>query len=292
MSRNSVSVSELAGIQYHGLAGVTEACLQAIARLIQFGDRVEKAYLLSNADNNSRCGTHCYLLFLEYDVCVAVKSGFSSGYGGEGPTGLSTSLQMLIRHNTEIDEYDVSSDIISRIDKSCLLSSDLDLLRSARPVRPTRFYDYIRLTNDRYPYDNRQIQQAFPDVIPFSIVDERIMDLAISFADNPDLALMTAFRRLEDIVRKRSQLEDASGAKLFSQVFQANDRKLYWPDVLPPETQGRVNLFTGTYMAYRNSRAHKEVATPPSDGVREFLLINQLFVLESEATEVSGGDEN
>ena len=49
------------------------------------------------------------------------------------------------------------------------------------------------------------------------------------------------------------------------------------------EKVGRINLFTGTYMAYRNARAHKE--NPKTELLAEFLLLNQLYLLESEAEE-------
>ncbi len=123
--------------------------------------------------------------------------------------------------------------------------------------------------------------------MPFSIIDLRIMDLAIGLCDNPDLALISGYRRLEDIVRKRTNLEDVSGVKLFSQAFHGNEPLLHWPNILDAESKGRVSLFTGAYMAYRNNRVHRESDTNLNDAVKEFLLINQLFILEREAVEVA-----
>lgn len=289
MFSKTVNVKELAGIEYHGLGGVTRQCLKAIARLIQFGDLIKKAYLLSNIDDESGCGKHCYLLITEFENHIAIKSGFSSGYGGEGPAGLSKSLQILIRHNIEVEEYAVDSDFINRLDQSCLLSSDLENLRSQRPIRPTKVSDYIRLKDDTLEYDDQQVQHIFPSIVPFSIIDIRIMDLAINLTSNPDLSLMSGFRRLEDAIRKRTDLDGSSGTKLFSRAFQGNEPILHWPDISEAESKGRVSLLTGAYMAYRNNRAHKESETNLNDAVKEFLLINQLFVMEREAVDVVNG---
>uniref|UniRef100_UPI0040485D1B hypothetical protein n=1 Tax=Rheinheimera sp. TaxID=1869214 RepID=UPI0040485D1B len=92
-------INDFAGIEYYGTAGITARCLRALSMAIQAGDKIEKAYLLSDFDTKSGCGTHCFLLFTEFGDPIAIKSGFASGYGGEGPRGLSSALQILIRHN-------------------------------------------------------------------------------------------------------------------------------------------------------------------------------------------------
>lgn len=291
MQNKSFKTNELAAIEYHGRPGDTKSCLDAIARLIQFGNRIEKAYLLSNIENSLGFGQHGYLLNIDYGDHVAIKSGFSSGYSGQGPSGLSKSLQILIRHNVEIDEYEVNEEFIHRLDQSCLLLSDLDELETIHPVRPHYFYDYIVLDDDSKNYDNLKIQSLFPEVVPYSVLDHRVIDLAIKFTDDPDQTLMTAYRRLEDVIRKRTDIKDGSGSKLISSSFQGNDAVLHWPDILDAEAKGRVALFTGAYMAYRNRRAHKETDDNLKSALREFLLINNLFILESEARKIEFTEE-
>ena len=281
----SLNIKQLAAIEYHGCSGDTASCLKAISRLIQFGHRIHTAHLLSNIESKLGSGQHCYLFNIDYGNRIAVKSGFSSGYSGQGPSGLSKSLQMLIRHHVEIEEYEVDEDFIYRLDQSCLLISDLDSFESMRPVRPKRYYDYILLEGGDKIFDNNKIQSLFPEVVPYSVLDHRIIDLAIKFVDEPDQTLMTAYRRMEDVIRKRSNFADSSGSKLFSSAFQGNDSVLHWPEIPEAEAKGRVALFTGAYMAYRNRRAHKETEDDLKSTLREFLLINHLFILESEAKE-------
>lgn len=143
-----LKIKDLAGIEYYGTSGITACCLRALTMAIQAGDKIEKAYLLSDFDTKSSCGTHCFLLFTEFSDPIAIKSGFASGYGGEGPRGLSSALQILIRHNIDIEEYAVDKSLIERVDRSCLTQADLNMLEKQCPVQPTRYYDFILLRDD------------------------------------------------------------------------------------------------------------------------------------------------
>ena len=141
-----------------------------------------------------------------------------------------------------------------------------------------RWHDYI--------YGNTvNLRQEFPETIPFQLIEPRLIDLALEFQDDPDKAIITAYRRLEDIVRDRSRLTGESSAKLFSKAFQGDAPLLMWPGIETSEQQGRVSLFTGTYMAFRNRRAHREPEPDRSGALQEFLLINHLFKLEAEAVD-------
>ncbi len=285
INRKNLKIEDLAGIEYYGTAGITARCLTALTMAIQAGgDIITRAFLLSYVDSSSNCGTHCFLLWPETSDPIVIKSGFSSGYGGEGPRGLSSALQILIRHNITIEEYAVDASFIQRADSSCLTKRDLEMFETLRPVSPTRYYDYIRLRDDTlHFYDDHIVKKHFVKNIPFSLIDNRIMDLAIDFFNNPDAHLMTGYRRLEDSIRNRTGLDGESGSRLFANAFQSAEAPLHWPELPDAEAKGRTNLFTGVYMAYRNSRAHKENQTPIDDAIREFLLINQLFILESQA---------
>lgn len=265
----------LAGIQYAGLPGISEACVQAIQRMLQYNDQIRSGKLLTNNHD------HCLLLVVdEYDK-VAVKSGFASGYRGEGPRALARALQLLLDHGVDIEEVEVERAVLDRVDASGLTARDLEAIDAAQPVRPTRIYDYI--------YDATGSAKSlgmhwsrFPAVLPLSIIDTRIADLALRFLEEPNDALLQGFRRLEDTVRQRTESQE-HGAKLFSQAFQGDGAKLTWQGVQPSELVGRVNLFTGAYMAHRNPRAHREMSEDMSALLSEFLLLNHLFKLESNA---------
>lgn len=115
------------------------------------------------------------------------------------------------------------------------------------------------------------------------MVDLRIFDLAIKLSDNPDSVLMDGYRRLEDIIRKRSRLSEEHGLKPFRSTFHGEKPILNWPKLHKSEAIGRAEMFVNIYLGYRNKRAHKEHDTNIKESVLEFMLINHLFILESEA---------
>jgi len=219
---------------------------------------------------------------------VAVKSGFASGYSGEGPRCFSYVLQILDSHGAEIIEHDVEHSLLDKIDYSALTRSDLERVENMSPVRPTRWHDYVFHDDFKKASEGTLWHEEFPAVIPFALIDARIMDLALGFWNSPDNSLLVGYRRLEDIVRERTAIEQ-HGTKLFSQAFNPGDGALTWEHVDEGERAGRMQLFTGTYGAHRNRRAHKELRTRSEELLGEFLLLNHLYCLERDAVEREKG---
>lgn len=271
-----ITLKDLADVEYHGSDGVTSHCLDAIARLIHFGQRFYQVRLLSCV--NDGFGSHALLLTMEYEHLIAIKAGFASGYGGEGPAGLSTALKLLEKHRAEIDEYDISSVMMERLNAGCLLRSDLEWLEGARSVRPQRFYDYIL---DRR--HNEDLERYFPPTINFGLIDSRLMDVALVFFDNPSHAIDTSYKRLEDRLRHRTELAGESGSKLLTKAFVGDQSLLHWDDENGGEHNSKGNLFKSVFGAYRNPRAHREVDADDKEALREFMLINELYMLEAGA---------
>jgi hypothetical protein len=275
-----MNLSTLAGIQYMGRAGITDSCLKAIARLIHFGDEISDVKLLTSGSK------HCFLFLINDSELVAIKSGFSSGYIGEGPRGLSFALELLYSLDKSVREYVVGEKVIDRIDTSCLMQSDLEELSSRKNIFSLGGYEYIlRADSGKTWLESRELNYLFPEEIPLGIVDSRIIDLAINFKHNPDSAIMNGYKRLEEIVRRRTGLLHDYGEKLFSKALMKDDSSLYWENLHPAEVKGRASLFSATFMGYRNHRAHKEVNSTVEEDVREFLLLNQLYCLEAKAIE-------
>jgi hypothetical protein len=264
-----------AGIEYSGQAGVSASCKEAIMRLLQYGDQITHARILSCSND------HCLLLTVNSGDVIAVKSGFTSGYSGEGPRTFSFVLRLLEAHGTEIEEYEVARSVIDRVDMSSLTIEDLANLEMSKPVRPTRWFNYVNLEH----IDMKKqgvLWKHFPMVIPFAIIDSRITDLDLIFLERPDDILLTGYRRLEDIVRKRTGI-DEHGTKLFSQAFHGDKAKLKWEGLSNSERDGRASLFTAAYMAFRNPRAHRELRDGAGSYMMEFLLLNYLYILEEQA---------
>ena len=268
-----IALQSLAGIEYGGIAGCTKDCIDAVRRRLQYGDSIKLARILSANSN------HCLLLTDHIGDLIAIKSGFGSGYSGEGSRGFSYVLQLLECHGAEIEEYDVGEDLLERIDKSALRLSDVKTIEKARPLRPMRWHDYI-FEREESMAEAGALWDRFPFVIPFALVDSRLIDIALGFWDDPDAKLIRAYRRLEDIVRRRTGI-DESGARLFSQAFLNDDSPLEWSNVKDAEQKARGSLLANAYRAYRNPRAHQEsTGGDPKELLDEFLLVNHLYRLE------------
>lgn len=260
---------KLAGIQYAGLAGISKDCQDAVMRLLHYRDEITLARILSCSNE------HCLLLTVNVGDLIAVKSGFGSGYRGEGSHAFSYVIELLDAHRVPIEEYEVGQDVIKRLDSSSLTMSDLDKLDSARPVRPTRWPDYV-FEEDWRDKCRGAIWSRFPAVIPLAIVDARIADLAISFWEGPDDKLLIGYR----------PGIKGHGAKLFSQAFEGQTAKFGWKGLDSGEQIGRGLLFKAAYMAHRNPRAHRELEEYGHEPLGEFLLLNHLFTLEKSSIKI------
>lgn len=265
-------------IDYLGEAGITETCLYSLCDLIQIHSDLNTALLLTNDQS------HAFLLKDLTENYYIIRSGFTSGYPGEGPNGLAKALTILRKHQIETEEVVIPAKLLNKLNKSSLTDQDIDFIFQQKIVRPIRLHDYV------YPFEGEvkqtsNLKRYYPLELPYSIIDDRIFNLALLFKQDPDSALSKAYKRLEDIIRLRTNLNEHS-TKLFTQAFQGENAILTWDVPDSAEIKGRVNLFTGTYMAFRNARAHREKDENLIHQYREFLLINELFLLESEAIKV------
>jgi hypothetical protein len=261
-----------------GCEGDTESCKQAVMEIIQYGHDIQSVIILSHL------GAHGLLIEVEYGDLIVIRSGFTSGYGGRGPHSFSFILRLLSLHGKDIRECELEKDIFNRVNHSMLTIDDVDSIQQMNPALPrSKWNDYIV-----YDYEDNQavLWKEFPHIIPLSLVDMRLADLALKFPDSPDECLVIGYRRLEDILRKRSNLHELHGSKLISQCFLKDPSHLTWENTQEAECKGRGQLFSGAFMAFRNPRAHRELKVSGTELLMEFLLLNHLFFLESKAIDV------
>jgi hypothetical protein len=272
--------SKLAGIQYWGKEGITQECLDAIIRLIQYDDRIDNVRILTSKEK------YCLLVTIDNSGdLIAIKSGFSTGYKGEGPRKFSYALALLNAHGIKIDEYEVKDSLLNRLDASALTKKDIKEIQSLRPIRPQRFYHYIQEEHFDSMKDEN-FWKAFRPVVPFAIIDNRIMDLAISFWEKPEENLMKGYKRIEDIFRKRTGSEYGFGSDLFMKSFVGQSQKLKWEGFSENEHTARAGLFKDAYSSSRNRMMHRELDSDRHEYLSEFLLLNHLYRLEKEAVDI------
>ena len=221
--------------------------------------------------------THAFLLKTGHDEVIAIKSGFSSGYAGEGPRGLSQALAVLDAHGVEIVETEVPMDFIQRLDQCELTMSDLRRIEST-PQAGGRWYSYVW---DRHEGISAHAA-AFPPLIPYALMDERMTEIALDFWDAPNDGLINAYRILEDTVRRRARLSE-HGSDLFIKAFNASHPRLVWKGIPSAEQAARAEFFASSYRTFRNPRSHKQPRESRNAQLCELLVVNQLFLLEREA---------
>ena len=267
----------LAGLQYLGQHGISARCLDAIRQVLGWRQPIRRALILT-------CDAeHAFLITIgeEFDEIVIVKAGFASGYPGEGPRTFAEALELLRAFGVEVEEAIVPRSVMKRLEVSALTVDDLDLIDKAGVVRPMRWTDYVYPWRDRLPKSKERLER-FPQAMPWAIIDHRIEDLAHRFFENEDVCISKGFRRLEDVIRARIGLQD-HGVRLIQRALLQDDPLLTWNVSDAAEQKGRAQLFVGAFMAYRNPRAHREVPSVRGKELAEFMLLNQLFLLEGAA---------
>lgn len=265
-------------VQYLGTA-YTRPCLEAIRSLVQQRVPVSTIKLLTGFSGQS--AKHAFLIKTELDELIAIRPGFTSGYSGEGPRGLASALQIFDAFGFAVEEHVVPLLLLNRIESAALTVQDLKQLDASMPVMPMRLHDYIYEAGLHHLHLGAKLR-AFEPVIPFGLIDERLADLAVGFFEDPNARLITAYARLEGIIKNRTGLRGAAH-KLFSAAFEGPTAKLTWLGIDPSEQIGRAALFKSIYQTYRNRRVHNEVRSDDRKDVAELLLLNNLFVLESSA---------
>ena len=263
-----------ANIQYHGDPRTTQSCIDAVARLLQSNERVDSALLLTSDQH------HAFLITISEYQKIIIQAAFASGYGGEGPKGLSRVLQLLRFHKIEIDEVLLPHKIFSKISTCNLTAADLSQIESFNRIRPMRIFDYIY---DIGELTNRQFLETYSSLIPWVCVDERLLDLAIRLDQGEENILILAFCRLEDILKKRCGMQGTSLVEVVNKAFKGASPYLEWKGIKSGERDARVTLFFSIFTAYRNKYAHQEIRYCRNTLIREFMMINELFLLEAEA---------
>lgn len=273
-----------AQIEYYGVAGSSLDCEAVVVRLVQT-DAVPRSCRILTVDRD-----HALLLTTDIGDQIAVKSGFASGYGGTGPNAFSLVLQMLQMHGCEIDEIDIDEAVLSRLDHSSLTEIDIQGIISASPKRPGRWRDYILDRHDTGYRDGSFWHEVSP-ILSYPLIDNRIFDLALAFRSNPNDAILTGYRRLEELLRERTRSTE-HGHKVITRAFIGDKSVLHWNLADQGEHEGRAGLFKSAFLAHRNPRAHRELEADRRKQVEEFMLLNLLFGLEKEAVPREGVSDN
>ena len=264
--------------------GYTKASIEAVQRYLLFGDKIDKVFIFSCEHEHS-------LVLQIKQTWVIIKSGFASGYLGEGSKGFAYILALLENYCNDIDEFEVNRKIIQKIEHNSLQEEEIQSILNGKQQSRAHWIDYILDINNQL-YSDFSLWKKFPVQIPYSIVDFRLIKVALNFFDDPDARLNDAYRDLEDILRKKTGENFGFGSDLIKKAFPSSKSSLQWNDCSENENEARRSLFINVYNAYRNRRAHRKENMMHDEYLVEFLAVNHLFRLEAESKKKDGDHEN
>ncbi len=93
-------------------------------------------------------------------------------------------------------------------------------------------------------------------------------------------AIEEAAKKLENMVKEKSEVSDKSGSSLMTHVFSKNNPILKCNSLLSAsdkdEQEGYMHLFTGVVMGIRNPRAHENIVDDPEDALEYIAFISFL----------------
>lgn len=87
-------------IKYLGKTGLTKDCVQDFSYLLQFYEKPKRIFVLTVPGSYEEMGVHMLMCLMDNTDpeknrdFVFIKSGFTSGYEGEGPSGLSKVIEI------------------------------------------------------------------------------------------------------------------------------------------------------------------------------------------------------
>lgn len=267
-----VKTQQAAGLAYHGLSGVTRPCEEAVLEALQREIRIERARILSFNQQ------HGLFLIDAFGDGLVIRPGFTSGYSGEGPSGLSKAIAMLSAHHVQIDEVDLTQAEFERLDESVLTEADVQDFATRRAVRIGQYQDYVSKSDWEAARAGRSWSH-YPARLPLAVLAPSLVDLVLEFDTRPGHALHLGYLRIEDRLRKLTGTA-LSGTRLVDAAFSPKHAllKLHGRED-PGEQAGLEFLFRGVLQLHRNPHAHSELNRSSVEAVSEFLVLNHLFHL-------------
>ena len=273
---------------YRGSRGTTRSCVEAIATALAESRSPGSAVLVSGPADKYGCRSHLFVLTSEEGTRTVTRDGFASGYGGTGPAGLTQAILLLDAWKWELEEVRVDGRVFERIATGRMTVRDEEIVFEGGRRYPISeiFYRYVPM-EELENAESRNSWRGLPVILPIPLFDRRLHDLVQSFWTDPDAALSRGYRRLEELIRARTGMDD-HGAKLFSRAFLHDKAPLTW-DEHEGEARAYAQLFAATFSAFRNARAHRELESSENELAMELLQLNTLFILESRAIERESG---
>jgi len=117
----------LADVKYAGRDGITQACRQAMQRIVESQGAPDEAVVVSSGSSRA-----FLLVGGGLDTDTVIMPGFGNGYTGEGPDGFEWAKAYLVEHGASLREVEVDERLMARLRKRGLDVTDVELIHGTR----------------------------------------------------------------------------------------------------------------------------------------------------------------
>ena len=254
-------------IQYMGRAGDSMACLLAVDTIVNSQNPPRKASVVTHVTDRRNWQREHLLLFWDWNALelAVVHSGFTSGYGGEGPRTFSEALCMLSDRKIPTNEIYVDELVFQAIEHRRLTTRLIESLRSADAGSVEEPWHAIweRHQDEVEAHAFWQMRhQPKPD---FDFLDPELTERCQTlYPANVQAAIREAYLVVEERLRSMmSGLDDSgdilSGDKLLVKALHPETGNLTDKSLPRSEREGLFLMSKGAYQFVRNPRSHRIV---------------------------------
>ena len=269
-----------------GLAGMSRPSLLAIDAIVNSQYPPRKASVVTWMKNRKDGqGEHLFLFWEwnEVDLTV-VHSGFTSGYGGEGPRSYSQALCMILDRGIPTNEIRVDETEFDAIEHRKMTTKLAERLRTANDTPIEWPWIGVWDRHETEIEDQTFWKTWHRPKLDFDFLDPELTKRCRSLWPlHAEAAVFEAFRiveeRLRALVGGSGEGEDPLiGERLITKALNPKDGILTDKSLASSEREGLHLMFRGAYQFVRNPRAHRIVGEDDTQLAVELLYHADLLL--------------
>ncbi|MDE2838674.1 MAG: hypothetical protein OXL97_14400 [Chloroflexota bacterium] len=273
-------------MQYLGTPYDLNPCLLAIDTIVNSVRPPQRASLVTWAKDRPRhLEKHLFLFWGWREApLTVVQSGFTSGYGGEGPRALSMALCMVFDKAIPLSQLYVNERLFNAVNRQRTTEKMLEeLYVQGDPVEP--WAPHYVLVDHKRTIDERTFWPKWHTPSPvFDFLDPELAErCGALYSANMQAAIREAYLVVEE--RLRSLMSDPSddghvltGHRLIVKALQTESGELTDKSLPHSEREGLFLMFKGAYMNVRNSRAHRSIEEKDQQRAIELIYLADLLL--------------
>jgi hypothetical protein len=261
-------------VQYLGVRGVTQHCVEAIVTILTSPYRCRAiTVLFCEKLPEEDSYAVCFIIWdwLGHEITI-VPDGFGT-HNGSGGWGLSVVLALIQFYQIQLLEKWVHADQFERIangyptEQDCQQLHQPDFGVPSWPLHQREFGSelWVQISHDTSQF-------------PFWLVEPELLEDIRNLEQNPGIAVFQAVRRLEIIVRNIGEYPaKLVGKQLIEEAMGESERGHLRPlGVVEDERKAWFDLFRGAIGAFKNPESHRDQKLSLEDAIGQILTVSML----------------